>query len=104
MGNEKPDYVGGAMSALYDTRKLNPKTEAEFKQRNNAQKYLRWLKKNDPDEYAAGLAAYNKEYPTKGKKIIKGVQRFLGIEPKRSGGSVGYTQRWANSRKKKMRI
>lgn len=97
MGNEKPNYVGGAMSAFYDTRKLDPKTKAEFEQRSNAQKYLKWLKKNDPDEYAAGLKAYNEEYPTKGAKIIDSVKKVFGYK---KGGSVGYTQRWKNARKK----
>ena len=100
MGNEKPDYVGGAMSAFYDTRKLNPKTKDEFEQRGNAQKYLKWLKKNNPDEYAKGLEAYNKEYPTRGRKIMNTAKKLLGFETKRGGGSVGYTQRWKNARKK----
>ena len=97
---EKPDYVGGAMSAFYDTRKLNPMTEAEFEQQRNAQQYLKWLKQNDPDEYSKGLKSYNKEYPTRGRKIMNKAKELLGFETKRGGGSVGYTQRWKNARKK----
>ena len=94
---EKPNYVGGAMSAFYDTRKLNPTTEAEYEQQRNAQQYLKWLKQNDPEEYKKGKEAYNKKYPTRGQKIVTSVKKIFGYK---KGGSVGYTQRWKNARKK----
>ena len=87
---------GGLAWAWQLVRQEDPETEDDYEMHKAAQRQIQWYKKNNRAAYDASVEAYDKKYPSLGKKVMNKVKKLFGgnkgglTKPKmRYGGSIG---------------